>query len=78
MRIYVSSLSSSKNAIMDSLNQDEADALLVTFYKRGIEKTKEFIDSQLQRLLEGKRSQRYLYIGEGYLAWQYWVEQEPW
>lgn len=70
---YVNRLPSVKRKIFESLNTEEQDALLVTFFKRGLEKETESLDEQLENLTRTGKKQRYLYIGEGYLAWNLWV-----
>jgi len=70
---YVNRLPSVKRKIFEGLNTEERDALLVTFFKRGLEKETESLDEQLESLTRTGRKQRYLYIGEGYLAWHLWV-----
>lgn len=73
---FTANLSGDERAIMDNLNQDEKDALLVTIYKRGMEKFRLNLEKQLKKILEGKSAQRYLFICEGYLAWRLWVMKE--
>jgi len=62
--------------VFDRLNEDEKDALLVTFFKRGLEKEIESLDMQFRRIIQKGSKQRYLYLGEGYLAWRLWVMRQ--
>jgi len=62
--------------IFKNLNREEMDALLVTIYKRGIEKALESLNNQLDGMLKKRNRQRYLYLGEGYKAWLYWLLPE--
>ena len=73
---YIEDLSADKKEIMDDLNKDEKDALLVTTYKRGPERVREDLDEQLDNMLEKRSRQKYIHIGEGYKAWEYWNREE--
>jgi len=73
---YVNRLPAEMRKVFDRLNEDEKDALLVTFFKRGLEKEIESLDMQFRRIIQKGSKQRYLYLGEGYLAWRLWVMRQ--
>jgi hypothetical protein len=73
---YVNRLPAEMGKVFESLNADEKDALLVTFFKRGLDKEIESLNDQLERIAQKGSKQRYLYLGEGYLAWRLWVRRE--
>lgn len=73
---YVNRLPSEMRKVFENLNKEEKDALLVTFFKRGLEKENKSLEVQLERMSESSKKQKYLYIGEGYLAWHLWVIKE--
>jgi len=70
---YVYRLPAEMGKVFESLNADEKDALLVTFFKRGLGNEIESLDVQFKRIVQKGSKQRYLYLGEGYLAWRLWV-----